>query len=264
MERRHHGHAAELLPLPAQPRDAGGGSEQQLRRGRPQGDDDTRPDRLDLPEQERRAGRDLVRLRVAILRRPALDDVGDVDLLALETDRADHLVELLPGAADERLALRVLVGARPLADEHQVGVRIADTEHDALAGLVQTTRSAAGRLVTELHQPARSLSGARASIVRALRGLFPGRGYLVCGRAVELLEADVPQIVQDPDQRWRQVRPAVAHARAPSVRSNPRAALPDALWTAARSELRNLARARSPRSGPRRNPRRSVTRRWRR
>ena len=63
--------------------------------------------------------RHLVGLRVAVARRPALDDVGDVDLVARQADRLDDPGQQLPGAADERLALPVLVLARRLADEHQ-------------------------------------------------------------------------------------------------------------------------------------------------
>ena len=45
----------------------------------------------------------------------------------------DDLGEQLSGAADERLALQVFVRARPLADEHQVGGRIADAEYQVRA-----------------------------------------------------------------------------------------------------------------------------------
>src|SRR5205823_10323302 len=69
----------------------------------------------------------------------------DVDLVALEIDRLDHLRQQLAGAADERDALDVFVAARRLADEHEVGVGIADAEHDLLASLsVQLAPAAAG------------------------------------------------------------------------------------------------------------------------
>ena len=88
---------------------------------------------VDLPEQERLALLHFVGLGIAVARRPALDHVGDVDVFALQPDRLDDLRQQLPRAADERLALDVFVGARRLADEHQVGVRIADAEDDLLA-----------------------------------------------------------------------------------------------------------------------------------
>src|SRR5690606_1208829 len=50
------------------------------------------------------------------------------DLVAREAHRADHLVELLARAPDERNALLVFLGARRLADEHErrVGISVAE------------------------------------------------------------------------------------------------------------------------------------------
>ena len=69
-------------------------------------------------------------MRVAVPGRAALDHVRDVDVLAGHADPAEQLVEELPGLADERVALLVLVEARRLADEHQVRLRVADAEDD--------------------------------------------------------------------------------------------------------------------------------------
>ena len=85
---------------------------------------------VDLPEQERLALLDFVGLGIAIAGRPALDHVGDVDLVTLEVYRLNHLRQQLPRAADKRDPLDVLVGARRLAHEHQIRIRIANAEHD--------------------------------------------------------------------------------------------------------------------------------------
>ena len=50
--------------------------------------------------------------------------------LRVEADAREQLVEQLPGLADERHALLVLVEAGRLADEHQVGLRVARAEDD--------------------------------------------------------------------------------------------------------------------------------------
>ena len=55
------------------------------------GDDDGRVEDLELAAQVRRAGGDLVRLRVAVAGRPALHDVGDEDVVAAPADRLDQL-----------------------------------------------------------------------------------------------------------------------------------------------------------------------------
>ena len=95
---------------------------EELRREVPERRDDLRPDQLDLPEEVPLAGLDLLGLRVAVAGRPALEHVRDVDVLARQPDPGEQLAEQLPGGADERHALLVLVESGRLADEHQVGV----------------------------------------------------------------------------------------------------------------------------------------------
>ncbi len=46
----------------------------------------------------------------------------------MPSSSSEQPVEQLAGASDERLALEVLVAPRCLADEHQVGVRVAHAE----------------------------------------------------------------------------------------------------------------------------------------
>ena len=80
---------------------------------------------------------DSLGLRIAIVRRPALQNVRDVDLGARQSDRAQHRVQELPRAADERLALPILVGAGRLADHEQARVAPADAEHRLRAASMQ-------------------------------------------------------------------------------------------------------------------------------
>ena len=85
----------------------------------------------DLLHEPRRAGLDLVLLRVAVPRRPALQDVADVDVAAVESeDVAEDLREQLPGGSDERLSLLVLVEPGRLTDEQHVRIRVPHPEHD--------------------------------------------------------------------------------------------------------------------------------------
>ena len=109
--------------------------QQRLRREGPERDHHLRLHHVDLPEQERLAGGHFVGLGVAVAGRPALEDVGDVDVLARVAHRLDDLGEQLAGAADERLALDVFVGARRLAHEHQIRARVADAVDDLLPPL---------------------------------------------------------------------------------------------------------------------------------
>ena len=106
--------------------------------------DHLRLDQLDLAEEMRLARLDLVRLRIAVAGGPALEDVRDIDVVAPELDAGEQAVEQLPGLADERDALLVLVEARRLADEHQVGIGRAGAEHHLCAGVRERTLRAAG------------------------------------------------------------------------------------------------------------------------
>ena len=60
-------------------------------------------------------------------------------LSAREADGLDHLVEQLAGRADKRTALEVLLLARALADEDEVGMRIPVAHDDSLAGAASFT-----------------------------------------------------------------------------------------------------------------------------
>ncbi len=104
-ERVHLRHAAD-------PGDPGRVVGDQLRGEVAERGDDPRLDQLDLAPQIGLAGLDLDRLRIAVARGPALEDVGDEDLLAIQADALQQLVEQPAGAADERQALAILVRAR--------------------------------------------------------------------------------------------------------------------------------------------------------
>src|SRR3982751_949824 len=86
----------------------------------------------------------LSRSRVAVAGRPALQDVRDVDVGARHADTFEQLLEELPGLADERDAELVLVESRRLADEHQVGARVARAEDDLCPALRESAARAAG------------------------------------------------------------------------------------------------------------------------
>ncbi len=129
VERRHQPHAPPARPLAA---DLAHGqlvvAEHVLGRGQAQRDDHLGPDRFQLPHEVRHARRRLVRGRHAVVRRAALAHVADVHLLPGQPHAGDHLVQQLPGPADERPAGQVLVLARPLADEEdgRLGVALAE------------------------------------------------------------------------------------------------------------------------------------------
>ena len=60
-----------------------------------------------------------------------------------------------PGTSDERLAREVFLLARPLAHEHQVGVRITRSEHDLRSRVRERTARALERKAFELRKRSR-------------------------------------------------------------------------------------------------------------
>src|SRR5688572_5858811 len=130
MEGRDQRRAAIVELPPAQPRDRIHRLEQRLGGELAERHDHARLDDVDLPEQVGLALLHFVGFRIAIAGRPALDDVGDVDLIARQADGLDDLGQQLPGTAHEGLAPLVFFLARRLTDEHQPRFRVADAEDD--------------------------------------------------------------------------------------------------------------------------------------
>src|SRR4051794_21296205 len=91
----------------------------------------------ELAAQEGRAGRDFRWLRVAVARRPALDDVGYKHFGALPADGIQQLVEQSAGSAHERSPFAVLVEARPLTNKDDLGFGMTFARHCARALRVQ-------------------------------------------------------------------------------------------------------------------------------
>ena len=158
MERAHERRAVAQVELAlAELRDAERAAGEQLRREVAEGDDDLGLDQLELARRGtactprprpaadrgcpggRQPGRS--RSRRPLRCRPSFCSMS--------------LVEQLPGGADERLALLVLVEAGRLADEHQVGVRVADAEHGLRADVAERARATRLGLLRELRQRGR-------------------------------------------------------------------------------------------------------------
>ncbi|MNN39484.1 hypothetical protein D3C81_1535230 [compost metagenome] len=89
--------------------------------------------------------RHLLRLRIAVAGRAALQHIGDKDItVARQAQRAKHVVEQLAGLADERLTLQVFVLARGLAHEHPFSAAVTHAEDRVGAGVAQAAGGALG------------------------------------------------------------------------------------------------------------------------
>src|SRR6185436_4656847 len=70
----------------------------------------------------------------------AFEDIGDVHPVTRKTHRLDDPGQKLSGRADKRLALFVFVSPGCFADEHELRMNVANTEHHVLSrtGQVRT------------------------------------------------------------------------------------------------------------------------------
>ena len=100
----------------------------------------------------------LHRQRRTIVRRPAAEDVHDVNVLAAKLHAfGDDVGKQLTRPADKRFALPIFVRARGLADKDQVGMRIADAENRlrAIFDQYRAALQAATRLATSARASSR-------------------------------------------------------------------------------------------------------------
>src|SRR5262245_22242579 len=131
------------MDAPAEPADRLFRPEQALRRDAADTENRLRRDEFDLPAQIRQAARRLLIARIAVVRRPALQDIAYVHIATPESRRAQHRIEQLPGAPDEGLPLAVFLGARRLADHHEPRRAVADAEYRLRPRLAQAAEPAA-------------------------------------------------------------------------------------------------------------------------
>ncbi len=151
MERGHEGNAVEIEPFPADLGDeAGGMAEQTLDGGGAEGDEYRRSDDIDLSLEVGQAGCHFsvggfpIAGDLAWGIGTAFEDVGDVDLIPTEFHGGEDAGEEFPGGTDEGFAEVILVGAGGFADEQDLGLRIAGSEHDVFPGGGQCGASGAG------------------------------------------------------------------------------------------------------------------------
>ena len=118
--------------------------QQELCRYPADGQNDFRLDQGDLPVEVAPAGGRLVGVGVPIVWRPALEDVGNEGAVSALVYGAQHLIQQLAGPAHKRFATPVFLGARRLANDQPVGIRITDTEDGLGSAFTERTARAAG------------------------------------------------------------------------------------------------------------------------
>lgn len=93
-------------------------------------DNDFRLDKPELSIKPANAYFLLFRKRVAVLRRPAFDNVCNIDIfISVKVDRIKHFIEELAAAPDKWFSLKVFLLAGPFADEHDFSFWVACPDH---------------------------------------------------------------------------------------------------------------------------------------
>jgi hypothetical protein len=80
-----------------------------------------------------------LRQGVPIVRRPTLEDVADINTFTAKLYGFDDTRQKLAGPADERLALKILIPSRSLADENKISLFVPGTEDKVSPRLAQMT-----------------------------------------------------------------------------------------------------------------------------
>src|SRR5262245_17893210 len=130
MERCDNTHAIHIEKLPAQLGNRRGNLKHRLSSKCAEAADNLRPNRCELAPEEWIARGDFIRLGIAIIRRPAFQDIADVDVFAFEVDGFDDPGQQLACASDKRKTLLVFVETGGFADEDEFGLGIAGAEDD--------------------------------------------------------------------------------------------------------------------------------------
>jgi hypothetical protein len=145
-----------------------------------------RPDGTDLASQKGKTTFYLLSFGIPVSRGAALDDVADIHLVSGQIDCLENLCQKLSGRSHERLALQILLVARPFSDQHQTGTGVAGTEYDILSALVKSTPSAT------IEIPANELQG-----IFGRTGLLRDRnvpGFVRYGKARKAKTFQIPDV----------------------------------------------------------------------
>jgi hypothetical protein len=137
MECGDHAHTVDVEELAAQFRNRDVGLKQVLGGKCAEATYDFRSNDGQLPFEKRIARQNLVGLRVPVIRRTALQDIADVDVITSNAPRVDggvdNLRQQLTGAANEWNALLIFVGTWRFADKHKFGIDVAGAKDNVCA-----------------------------------------------------------------------------------------------------------------------------------
>lgn len=116
--------------------------QQSLRREVSKSNDDFWPDYFELTNQVRCARIDLIRLRIAVCRRPVLNHVGYKDFLTRQLHGLENFCEKTTSRADKRKSGLVLIRPWSFSHYHHLCRRVPFSGHSVLCSCIQWAQSA--------------------------------------------------------------------------------------------------------------------------
>ena len=142
MVRHHQRHAVVFMNLSAELADSLSGVQERLGGERPERNDHSWLDQLDLPQQVWTAGLNFIRHWIAIAGRAMLQDVANVDIAPRKFNRCENLVEELTSLTDEWSTEFVFGRSWRFSNTHEVSVGIAFARHGVLRVAMKWTKCA--------------------------------------------------------------------------------------------------------------------------
>ena len=149
MIRGHEFGAMVYVKMPPEGGDPLFGPQEGLCGKGPEGADDFWFDNLQLLDQKGEARLDLIGSGITIIGGAAFHDIGDIYILSRQVYSLDDAGEELPGPADKRFALLILVSARALSHKDEGGMGVAIAEDQAVSHFMEPAPSALSQLLSD-------------------------------------------------------------------------------------------------------------------
>ena len=136
MEGRHDLNSFEFIKIPSQSSHVQIALDEEISSDFSEGDDDPGPNPVNLLQQKRRALFNLFSVGNPVIRRPALNHIGNVDIFPFKIHDIDDFCQKLPCPTHKRTALEVFIPAWCLTNKHEVSSLVSFTR-DSLCPLLR-------------------------------------------------------------------------------------------------------------------------------
>ena len=100
-------------------------------------DNDFRSDQRHLISQVTDASFLLCLQRIPVMRRAALDDIGNVTVFSAQVHNGKHVIQKMPCRTHKGLPFQIFLLAGTFTDEHYIRIRRTNAKYNMISGLAQ-------------------------------------------------------------------------------------------------------------------------------